>query len=194
MVKVEDFSKFTGGWGMSSYSMFLAIKHSLYESKLNILEFGSGDGTSHLVNYLNSKDIKFNYVSVENDKNYAKTPNVNYIYKTYDVNSIDALDLNLNDVFDLVIVDGPHGVGRAKWYSKFKNNIKEGTIIIVDDYHHYKEFSEQLDANFEYININTFNQNNKWQIINDGIDPTDLENKYCNMDKSYKIVKVIKSK
>ena len=52
--------------------------------------------------------------------------------------------------FDLILIDGPNGDKRSLWYSKIKNNVKIGTICLIDDFNHYKCFGEELDRNYEY--------------------------------------------
>ena len=198
-IELNDFSSFKGGWGLAPYPIFLSIKHVEYEDKLNILEFGSGDGTTYLTNLLQNKNVSFDYTSIEHDKKYANTPNVHYqlydLKHDYTANDLDKVVLKLDKIYDLVIVDGPHGSGRAKWYSKFKNNVKEGTIILIDDFHHYTEFGDELDRHFNYNTINIFNQNRRFSPmdINEGVEIVDINSPYI-MDKTYKIIKVINIK
>lgn len=198
-IELQDCHAFSGGWGIAPYEVYFSIKHLEYEEKLRILEFGSGQGTTNLVNLLVDKKIDFEYFSIENDINYAKTPLVKYqlyeIADNYDLNDLSKIDLDLIGYYDLVIVDGPHGVGRCKWYSKFKNNVREGSIILVDDFHHYKEFSTELDAHFEYDVINFFNTSRRFTDtdINYGIEQVDMNSNLIS-DKSYKIVKITKIK
>lgn len=202
-LQIEDFSDFKGLWGLTPYEIFIALKNTTYKDKLNILEFGSGDGTTNLVNLLNKKLVPFNYISVENDKNFATTENVNYIMydlpidvnSSYDEYLLDKVNLKLDDtIFDLVIVDGPHGVGRSRWYQKFKNNTREGTIILVDDFFHYTQFEDELNKNFKYDLINVFSSqlHITGNFINEGEDLTDMNHKLSNFEKCYKIVKVKK--
>jgi len=197
-LELNEFLDFKGGWSLAPYSIFLAIKHLTYTNELNILEFGSGDGTTQLVDLLTKNNITFNYTSVEHDKAYAKTPNVNYqLYSldgwNYNPNDLDLITLTLDRMYDLVIVDGPHGVGRAKWYSKFKNNVKKGTIVVVDDFHHYAEFGIELDTHFEYETINLFNCKGQHVIVNEGIDIADTTSPMV-LEKSYKVVKILNIK
>ena len=195
---LEEFSKFSGGWSLSPYSIYLAMKHvNLIDNKINILEFGSGDGTKKLVEFLKSKSIDFDYVSVEHDKHYAESPEVEYIlYKIpYDYTPIhiDSVELNLNKTFDLVIIDGPHGVGRANWYKKIQKNVKNNTIILIDDFHHYKEFEDELNRVFEYDTISVFNIDKRFtnQIVNEGIELVDV-NSSLHGNKTHKVIKIKK--
>lgn len=194
----NDFLNFKGGWSLAPCSIFLAIKHLTYVNELNILEFGSGDGTTQLVDLLTKNNIIFNYTSVEHDESYAKTANVNYqLYHldgwNYNPDQLDSVNLTLDRIYDLVIIDGPHGVGRAKWYSKIKNNIRKGTVLLVDDFHHYVEFSTELDTHFEYETINVFNYANQHIVINEGTDIVDATNPMI-LEKSYKVAKILNIK
>jgi hypothetical protein len=67
----------------------------------------------------------------------------------YDQSTIDSLEI-VDHIFDLILVDGPNGDKRAKWYSKIRKNVKPGTIILVDDFNHFDSFSTELNKNFEY--------------------------------------------
>lgn len=198
-INLEDFSKFPSGWSLSPYSIYLACKHTTNNGVLNVLEFGSGEGTNQLVALLNSKEINFKYTSVEHDSTYAKTPNVEYIIyplaHNYNPNDIENIQLTLTDVYDLVIVDGPHGVGRAKWYSKIKKNVKEGTIILIDDFHHYLEFETELNKVFEYNLINVFNIDKRFtvDVVNEGLELVDINSPYHG-NKTHKIIQVKKIK
>ena len=198
-IKLNDFSKFPGGWSLSPYSIYLACKYATNDGILNVLEFGSGEGTNQLVGLLTSKEITFKYTSIEHDSTYAKTPNVEYIIyplaHNYKPSDIENIQLNLKGIYDLVIVDGPHGVGRAKWYPKIKNFIKEGTIILIDDFHHYSEFETELNENFEYDLINVFNIDKKFtpDIVNDGLELVDINSPYHG-NKTHKVIRVKKIK
>ena len=192
-IELLDTSKFKGGWGLSPHEIYLSLKYLDYDKILKILEFGSGDGTTYLTDLLNYKKINFEYKSIENDENYAKTFGVEYqLYKLID---IDDVILETNGFFDLIIVDGPHGVDRYKWYSKFKKNVRIGTIILIDDFHHYNEFNDELNKHYEYELVSLFNQNRMFteNDINDGIEKIDTNSELI-MDKSFKIIKISKIK
>ena len=94
-------------------------------------------------------------------------------YNDTDINSVSIPDI----IFDLILIDGPNGDKRALWYSKIKNNVKEGSIILIDDFNHYSCFSEELDRNFDYELLSFSNE----PFVIDG-------------EHSWKIVKIIKIK
>lgn len=195
-ITLNEFTNFNGGWSLSPYSIYLAMKYvDVKNNKINILEFGSGEGTKNLVEFLQNKNIDFDYLSVEHDKNYATNQFVNYF--TYDLSynyspqDIEKVDLKLDGFYDLVIVDGPHGVGRAKWYEKFKNNVKKGTIILIDDFHHYKEFEDELNKVFDYETINVFNIDGRFtaDLVNEGLESVDINSPY-HFRKTHKVIRI----
>lgn len=194
-VVLEDFASFKGGWGLAPYPTYFALKYVTYLEELSVLEFGSGEGTTILTNLLQKKQVPYRYRSIEHDAAYAKTPGVQYqlysISHQYTPSEIDEVELQLEGVYDLVIVDGPHGVGRARWYSKFKDYVREGTIVLIDDYHHYKEFGDEFCKHFEYEVVNLFNENPRFTpyTINEGMERVDLSSSYI-MDKTYKVVRI----
>lgn len=185
----SDFVKFKSEWSLCPYEIFLALKFCTYENNFKILEFGSGDGTIQLVSVLKNYNINFVYDSFENDSNYAKDNLVNY--HVYDIKKIDDVEILSKQIYDLVIIDGPNGPLRSKWYRKFKNNIRSGTIILIDDFHHFKEFSSCLNEEYDYETILTYNTNASfYEVINEGLEPVDTK-KISMPDKSFKVVKII---
>jgi hypothetical protein len=177
---------FPSGWSLSPYVVYTSLKYVTYGEKLNILEFGSGQATQILYDLLVNKNIPFEYTSYEHDSNFATTQGVSY--KMY---SLDNQVFQSEKKFDIIIVDGPNGVNRYKWYGQFKDNVRDGTIILIDDFHHYKEFGDMLDSTFTYETINEFNIDNRFTpIINSGIETVDLNNTSFHGTKTHKIIKV----
>jgi predicted O-methyltransferase YrrM len=198
-ITLSDFTKFVGGWSLSPYSIYLSIKYVTYDKTLKILEFGSGDGTNKLVEFLTNKNIDFKYTSVEHDINYANTHNVEYLMypltHNYVPKDIENIDIQLNGIYDLIIIDGPHGVGRSKWYDKIKNFVKKGTIILIDDFHHYVEFETELNKVFEYDVVNVVNIDKRFTptTINEGMEIVDINSPHHG-NKTHKIVRIITTK
>lgn len=190
-IKYEDFINFKSGWSLHPVEAYIALKYTMFEKKLNILEFGSGDGTKCLAQLLNNKKIEFNYKSLEHDTKYCNLKEVDYV--VYNLNDINHITINDNIIYDLIIVDGPHGSIRKIWYEKIKNSVRNGTIILVDDYHHYSEFEEELSKNYLYDTITIYNQDKRWQIINEGVELYDSL-KYSFCEKTFKIVKITEIK
>ncbi len=52
---------------------------------------------------------------------------------------------DLNGVYDIVVVDGPHGNGRNFSFLHIKNFVAKGTIIYIDDYNHYDFLEKATD-------------------------------------------------
>jgi hypothetical protein len=50
---------------------------------------------------------------------------------------------------DAIVLDGPHGNGRTMCFPLFYNYIENGTVILLDDYHHYP-FLEDLNKLFDF--------------------------------------------
>ena len=190
---LEDCEKFPGSFSLAPMEVYLALKHATYEDKFNVLEFGAGQGTIRLVELLNNKGIDFTYNSFENSPEYLlKIPNVTFHYynlpwcewgtmekwRPY----VQAVQMIKLPTADLVIVDGPHGVSRADWYPKFKEFTREGTIILIDDFHHYREFGQALNENFVYETILEYHYN----YVNEGLEHIDGD-----VGKCFKIVKVL---
>lgn len=113
-------------------------------SCLCVLEFGCGDSTVKLYNILKNRlpGVKIFYDCYESDPSFLVV-NPSIICTLYHKESIDDVAL-ASRKYDLVLIDGPNGVDRMKWYSKITNVIHEGTIILIDDWNHYHEFEESL--------------------------------------------------
>jgi hypothetical protein len=94
--------------------------------------------------------------------------NVNTIL--YDINNIDQLIIP-NKIYDIVLIDGPNGVVRSKWYSKIRNHIAYHTIMLIDDYNHYTEFETELNRNYNYTILSLSDEpfklygEHSWRII-----------------------------
>lgn len=187
-VTLEELKHFPSGWSLTPYTVYLTLKNCTFDSTLKILEFGSGVATHMLADYLSSKNIPTKYTSYETDSSYAGHPNVNYEFYS------PAMQLmkDDNEIYDIVIVDGPNGVTRRDWYHQFKKNVRSGTIILIDDFHHYSEFAVALDENFVYETINEFNIDPRFTpIINVGTELVDVSLTHYHGTKTHKVVKVL---
>ncbi len=195
-ITLDETKNFPGDWSLLPEEIYLALKYTTYSDTLHILEFGAGSGTVELTKLLQKKQIAYNYHAFENDAHYAtKLDNVTYhlyqlpraITPTYAEWSEPIANIVFPvefPTFDLIIVDGPHGVARSEWYRKFKQYARPGTIILVDDFAHYTEFAQQLDEHFKYTTIIEYNQSSSWPIINEGIET--ITSPFLN--KTFKIV------
>ena len=143
-----DIPTFTGGWSYTQKEMNEFFRHVVFFPSMSILEFGSGDSTIKLYDYFKRHVDNLTFYTYESDPTFImKHDSIHYM--SYDIEKMD--DVVIPDIqFDIVLIDGPNGDKRSKWYSKIIKNVKAGTIILVDDFNHYKCFSEELDKNFKY--------------------------------------------
>ncbi|MDP1880628.1 MAG: hypothetical protein Q8K60_06785 [Parachlamydiaceae bacterium] len=179
-MKQNDTKGFPGNYSLNPEEIYRALKFTCYQDSLKILEFGAGEGTAQLTMLLKKKNVSYDYHVFENAVQFVKELD-NVTYYLYDLpnnvhcnqwgSAVENIELPILPIFDLIIVDGPHGVSRAKWYCKFKKYTRPGTVILIDDFHHYKEFEEALEKNFKYITIVEYNQTPTWKLINEGLYP-----------------------
>ena len=123
------------------------IKKYIVENKIKrILEIGTAVGYSGL-NYL-SLDYDISLVTIERDENrYLKAlQNFKeaYLESRVDIIFKDALEVDINDKFDLIILDGAKGQN-INFFNKFKKNLEENGTIITDNMylHGYVEKDEE---------------------------------------------------
>lgn len=139
---------FEGGWSYTQKEMNELFKHISYAPNYAVLEFGSGNSTIKLYDYLLKMMNEVIFYSYESDRKFLNShKEINFIL--YDEDNIINTEIP-NLKFDLILIDGPNGDKRALWYSKIRDNIKIGTILLIDDFNHYKIFGDELDKNFEY--------------------------------------------
>lgn len=144
-----EFPKFNGGWSYTQLEMTELFKHLTFHPNFSVLEFGSGDSTKKLYTYIKSHVQSLTFYTYESDLSFIDTEIPDIRYMKYNISEIDSLELP-NLQFDLILIDGPNGELRSKWYSKIKKHVKTGTILLIDDFNHYKSFSTELDKNFLY--------------------------------------------
>lgn len=197
-ITLADARFFPGDWSLTPEEIYLAIINATYDEKFKILEFGAGESTIQLAKLLREKNVPYEYHVFENDPEYIK-PIGSVSYHLYSLPPLPfhrtnewkpyvaEYKLPYLPVFDFVIVDGPHGVARAEWYSKFKTYTRPGTIILIDDFHHYSAFGQELDKNFYYETIIEYNKNPNWKIVNEGTTPW----LGATVGKTFKIVRVL---
>jgi len=169
--------KFLGGWSYTQKEMNELFKFIEYKDKYSILEFGGGDSTLTLLNHFKKYTKNLLYTVYESNIDYVPVFNhsdINIVL--YDEYHMELVEIDKYE-YDLILIDGPNGDKRSLWYSKIKNNIKNGTILLVDDFNHYKSFSDELDKNFIY------------ELLSFSDEPFVI-----NGEHSLKIVKIISSK
>lgn len=171
IITESDIKQFEGGWSYTPNEMKDFLSSIKPRDSYKILEFGAGSSTKVLYDIIERFCYEIEYDTYENDITYKVThKNVNTIM--YDIHKIDEV-VTFNKKYDIIIIDGPHGVARAKWYEKIRNNIKSDTIILIDDYNHYIEFENALNTNFNYRILSRSdvpfvpNGEHSWRIITD---------------------------
>lgn len=123
------------------------------QDSINILEFGSGPTTQTLYDALTTKYTKVKYVTYETDPQWApKHPGITVRFHTKEELANKSLVWDDEEIYDLIIVDGPDGELRSNWYSLFVNNVKEGTIVHIDDAFHYASFEKEFNKYFPHTN------------------------------------------
>lgn len=55
---------------------------------------------------------------------------------------------DLNGIYDIVVVDGPHGNGRNFAFLHILGHVKPGTVVFIDDYNHY-DFEQRFISLFK---------------------------------------------
>lgn len=165
-----EIPKVTGGWSYSQSEMNELFKHINYKVDFKVLEIGLGASTLILFNHFKKYCPSLQYDGYESNSYYAQGLNcLNKVY-IYNENNIDTVDFGKTK-YDLILVDGPTGECRSKWYKLLKNNINNGTIMLIDDYSHYSSFNEQLNAHYKYelLSINdipfTPGGDHSWKIV-----------------------------
>jgi hypothetical protein len=123
------------------------IKKYIVENKIKrILEIGTAVGYSGL-NYL-SLDYDISLVTIERDENRYLKALQNFkeadLESRVDIIFKDALEVDINDKFDLIILDGAKGQN-INFFNKFKKNLEENGTIITDNMylHGYVEKDEE---------------------------------------------------
>jgi len=142
---------FADGSSANASLLYVILKFLVIKKPKKILEFGSGQ-TTLLMNYMISNleylnDCKL--TSVENDNFYYEimqdlletNKNHNYLLTTLNENDNFYDISNINEVFNLVLIDGPVGgnnrIGVIEYLDKILS--KDDFIVIVDDAHRIGE-------------------------------------------------------
>jgi hypothetical protein len=103
----------------------------------NMLEFGSGQGTSLFTKYFNVTSIEHDnkFVGLAKESNYIHAPIVN---GWYDIEELTQLK---DKVYDVILVDGPTGVIGRSGFIKNMGLFNLNTIIVMDDLNRVAELS-----------------------------------------------------
>jgi len=171
MYSENDIVKFEGGWSYTPNEIREFLKFINFRESYKILEFGAGSSTQIFYDIIDRYCYNIEYDTYENDIKYKiEYKNVNTIM--YNLEDIDKIKIP-NKKYDIIIIDGPHGELRKKWYSKIRYNIKYDTIMLIDDYNHYLEFENELNKNYTYTILSKSDAKfvpygeHSWRIITD---------------------------
>lgn len=144
--KKLDFSVFKGGWSYTEEEMYDAVSILPIQQTLKVLEFGCGKSTVSLFKLLSEIYTIKTYKGYESCENYLVVhPGIECII--YEQKEIQKIDTG-NEKYDLILIDGPVGARRKFWYEKIVNNVKSGTVILIDDWCHHKEYEQALVNDF----------------------------------------------
>lgn len=183
-VKLEDCKKFIPYCSLAPEEMYYSLKYATYEDTLQVLEFGSIERTVRFCEILRFYGIPYqNNTFIDDVFRYSyNIPNVTVHYYSltpfysdivYEWKpETESVDMSHLPIADLVLIYGPCGISRSEWINEFKHLTRNGTIILISDFHNHKEFSEELDKNFIYETM---------------IESTER-------DKFFKIVRVVETK
>lgn len=109
--------------------------------KINILEFGVGEGSSLIFNDFASKNKNFNIKAFETEKSWFEETKIKYELDNYEFIHINNWDEILtenyfNEKYDLIFID------QSPWESRIKTLdllINKSNISILHDYDYYNK-------------------------------------------------------
>ena len=113
----------------------------------NILEIGTAIGYSSIRMALVNENIKVTTIERNKDRFEIAENNINSFNLKNRINLIykDALEVELNDKYDLIFIDAAKAQN-IKFFEKYKNNLENnGTIITDNMYFHGLIFKDNKD-------------------------------------------------
>lgn len=117
------------------------LTSSSKKKKINILEFGIGEGSSSILNEFAFKNKNFNIQAFETEKSWFDDTSSKYKLDNYKFTYIDNWDEilkeeNFNEQYDLIFID------QSPWESRIKTLdllINKSNIAILHDYDYYNK-------------------------------------------------------
>lgn len=87
----------------------------------------------------------FQSAQIDNDAMHRKTPPLHSRQRNnfYDIRACD-----LNGIYDIVVLDGPHGNGRSIAFLHLKNRLSASSTVLIDDHSHY-DFETRMLGQFK---------------------------------------------
>lgn len=115
----------------------------------NILEIGTAIGYSAIKMANVNKDINVTSIERDQDRYMEALKNVKKAKLDKRINVIfgDALDINLDDKYDLIFIDAAKGQ-YIKFFEKFKENLNDNGVIVSDNlsFHGLVEQKERIES------------------------------------------------
>ena len=123
-------------------------------NSISVLEFGAGRSSVIIFNALKKKYKNVTYVTYETNAEYAPTEKgITVRMHSREELRESTISIPKNEKYDLVIVDGPDGEDRRYWYPIFVNNVKNETVIHIDDAFHFVSFEHDFLISFPLAKI-----------------------------------------
>ncbi len=128
------------------------IKHQI----TNVLEIGTAIGYSAIMMALANPNLKITSIERDEERYLEALKNIKKLNLEHRITLIfkDALDVNLNDKFDLIFIDAAKGQN-IRFFEKFEKNLMDKGYIITDniDFHGYvaKDESEIKSHNLRSL-------------------------------------------
>jgi hypothetical protein len=165
---IEKLPLNVGRWA-GNYAFFYVLNRILNDFKPKaIVEFGLGESTKFIMEFLENMLSTTEHLVVEQDENWKNlfvnnnnisqktkivvSPLNKMMVKGYETNSYSEIDKIVNKNYDLYIIDGPFGSEHFSRYDivmlaeNFANNAE--FIIILDDYNRVGEIETTKDLLF----------------------------------------------
>lgn len=115
----------------------------------NILEIGTAIGYSSIKMAMVDKDITVTTIEKDEERYMLALKNIKKAKLDKRINVIfsDAIDVNLNDKYDLIFIDAAKGQ-YIKFFNKFKKNLADDGVIISDNmsFHGFVESDERIKS------------------------------------------------
>ncbi len=101
-----------------------------------ILELGTAIGYSSIRMALVDKDIKVTTIERDNERYLEAVKNIKNFNLEKRITQIynDALEVNIDDKFDLIFIDAAKAQN-IKFFEKYKHNLNDGGYIVTDNLH-----------------------------------------------------------
>ncbi len=115
----------------------------------SILEIGSAIGYSAIKMALVNDNIKVTTIEIDSNRYFEALKNIKAFGLEKRITLIlgDALDINLENEYDLVFIDAAKGQ-YTKFFEKYSKNIKKNGVIITDNigFHGYVDSEEEIES------------------------------------------------